>query len=535
MNFTNTLNVGYFLVLKENNEGLLYVDRIDVPIPEKVEAILEQLDKFENNISYIVADIFIVQNWVERLRIPSRKQYSYCWPHEYNERYITAAMIPKKLTAKGLTESEYNEHLKSIEDRVTYIYNTEKKNWPYIEDRQKYRKEIAKWEKERDREIRLKQGEYKEKVRNEYIDEVRRYIYAQCIDRVMPNIAASSIMYSNEKMGWYKPDYKISDDVLISIRTNFCYGNAAHFHVNLNYKGINILPYSDIVIYYYSNMMDNIRYTVDYVPKRSNWVHAMSFVADISNLIKTDRERFEKEWIIDKIEKMMDGLKTINNDINKYFKMQVAAKQKAIEKNTIGEDDRIIKYRNVDDTTIEQFKVYEHEILLSIQVDKLTAALSLLDNLTTLQNIYTPILNHIETIVQYNERLIPAIDSCRNSIQRRLELLNRNLNELNKEQESFLNTIQAIRAEKDNYLEETNEQYQKWSTQNPNKKKMLSEECTKDENYKIINENLRRVTETIDETQREIHDREKYDKHLEEKNEFIKKTLDSRKQSSVIQ
>ena len=312
------LNVDYILALKKDEKGILYVEEIDIPHPN--DDILQELDNFENS---IYRDIFDVVDYVAEQNFDKKMIYSYCWPHYYSESFIRHASSHPfiymsyrwvKIELDKNWINTYNEEIKHIKYLVETEYYAKRhpKRWTkrWME-RTEYLSYIADLERKMHEEIEKKQRERKIEIKNLYIEEIRRYLYAMCYMQTLHSVKSSSLMYSSDTIGWYRPDYTIAENVLISVRTNFCYGRSAYFHVNLNYKGINILPYSDIVTYFWSNMMDNVRYTKDYEPDRTNWKHALSFVEQVSNLITTDSDRFEKEWIIDQVEKMMEGLASI--------------------------------------------------------------------------------------------------------------------------------------------------------------------------------------------------------------------------------
>ena len=512
---------------------MLFTEKVEITHPKDV---LKKL----NEDSYY--DIFDVVNYVNHLEYNTWQKYSYCWPHEYSESFVQAATTrpiifmnnrPVMIVSDiSKWKEDYEKDISSIKNRIEIEYAAKRhpKRWM---DRHEYLSYIDKLKREMHKKIAQEQSERRCEIKNEYVSEIRRFIYGMCYEQTLFSVKPASLMYSSENIGWYRPEYPIAGNVLISVRTNFCYGRSAYFHVNLNYKGINILPYTTIVDYYWSNMMDNVRYTMDYVPKRDNWENALSFVVEVSNLITTDSERFEKEWIIEKVEKMMDGLKSINDDIAKYYEKQKEAKEKAEAEEKKAKDEnrevqKIIRYRFVDDLTIKRHKVYEHETLLTIQVDKLSAALALLEDLTAIQNIYSPILNHIDTIVEYNEKLIPAITLCRNELQDRLIYLNKELDSLNAQVEVTKNEMQAIRNEIDHKLEETNVQYQQWTTQHPHKQKMLLDECEKDDRYNKLENVLSELRVKTNEARNEKSDRESFDKHLSERKDYIENRLKER-------
>lgn len=340
------LNVDYILTLKRNGDTF-YLEEKEIERSLMQSELLDEINK-ANDLPTAVKS---VHEYIGR-----RHSYAYCWPYDYTESFISPAELPNE--AEGL-------------DRYDSI--------PYIN-----KILYEKWGK---------------KQLEQYREKIIRFIYAQCYEETLKQLKKDTkiLMYSNDIKGWYKPRFVITDEVTISLYTNFCYGVSSYFYIGLCYKGIQILPYDDIVNYYWSRMMDNIRYTVDYYPDRSNWGNALQFVKEISEMIMRDNKEFEQVWIVDRLEKMMKGLKQINDNIIQYFFVQ---KQKSEDASNT--DDRVYKYRNISQEEIKCCNIYRDEQLLAIQVDKFSAALGFLDDLKGLKSIYKPVERHIKTLIQYN-------------------------------------------------------------------------------------------------------------------------------------
>ena len=122
-------------------------------------------------------------------------------------------------------------------------------------------------------------------------------------------------MYSSENIGWTTFIYPISDNVKFEVRTNFGYGRSAYFRVNLLYKGIQIIPYSDVVKYYFANMQDLCQFTRQYRPRRESWQISLNFVVETTNLAHANPEQFVKTWIKNELEEMMKGLRRLNDNV----------------------------------------------------------------------------------------------------------------------------------------------------------------------------------------------------------------------------
>lgn len=473
----NILNVDYILTLKKNESGTLYVEEVEIPLPKDI---LQKLSDLGYCSQYGILDVI---RYVDRCVAPFvmkvrhfgmslyTKKCKYCWPYEYNGSF-----------------TEIQEPLFYCVDKSIVCGM--------------------------DRNTEIKQKEV-------YVDAVIRYMFAMCYAKILPSVRTTSLMYSNDITGFHKSEYFIADNVSIQLHTNFGYGRSSYFHVNLKYKGINILPYTDIVRYYWSNMMDNMRYTADFVLCRESWKHALSFVEKVSNLIVTDNEKFEKEWIIEKVEGMMEGLKTINDNVKKYYEALYKAKVDDERHNV----QRVIEYRCIDSSIVQHYKIYPQETLLTIQVDKLSAALALLDDLKTVQCIYASVQNHIDTIIQYNEKILPTIALCRTDLQSKLKILKDQLQVLQERKENVQNGMKEIEIDVNQRLEETNVDYQQLAAQDRSKQNMLEQECKKDEKYKNLLSALKDLNCDINKMQTEIRDRASFDSHLAERNEYIEKTL----------
>ena len=453
-------------------------------------------------------DVLKLQKVANNNNLQKNALYYYCWPNEYNSSFVKCAEFP------DIDERQYNKELDDIKDSITKEFT------------QRYRKDIINKGAELQKAIIKKQNEYKGNVLIQYKNDLRRYLYAQCYSNVLPKVKEKALMYSSEALGWYKPDYKIADDIQISLRTNFCYGGASYFYVNLKYKGINILPYSDLVNYFYSNMMDNVRYTKDYRPRRSNWEHALLFVKEISDMITTDYKNFEKVWIINEVEKMMTGLKTINDNIDEYFETQKNKFDEEREKTKKDRKEPLIVYRNINEKEINRYNIYKYEQSLVIKTDKLSAALGFLSDLASLKTIYKPVLKHIETILRYNEKILNPIQKCIEDITAKLLVLN-------EEKASLESKLRVLEKDLQDREDEISKEIDGQNGFEDLKEMVaylrhfeIQKECEKDEMYGKIKTELEGVKKEYQKVVTEITEREHFEEHLATRMDFISSKLD---------
>lgn len=69
-------------------------------------------------------------------------------------------------------------------------------------------------------------------------------------------------IFSHDIVGFNHIIYDIDDDVKVRVDTNFGYGpTSSYFFLTIKYKDIILIPYSDLVHFYYASMKSLIAHT----------------------------------------------------------------------------------------------------------------------------------------------------------------------------------------------------------------------------------------------------------------------------------
>lgn len=339
----------------------------------------------------------------EFVRIFTRKEFfNLCLPYEYSSSYIEGIGYPRTLT--------YNEYQTEIEDERTRISKDgTKRNAEDIEKRL---------------------SEYKEGLKKYYYHRCERYIDGYNFSKTSSFIKSdrNTVMLSTENIGWTSYEYKVNEDVVVSIHTNFGYGNSSYFFLNLRYKGIDILPYSSIVQYYKANIIELRRHTRQYSMFRDSWNVAFDFVVETANTAKNTPELFVKKWIINEISEMMSGLKFIAQNPAAAIYNFVNNKKGNILNGFC------YNVRNISDTEVEDYEVYKNEMNLAFKAEKITGALLLLEKLQPLTEISSAITNSIEEIKRMSISLLPEVSNQIINIQHNVEMHKQHLANYEKEQ-----------------------------------------------------------------------------------------------------
>ena len=156
-----------------------------------------------------------------------------------------------------------------------------------------------------------------------YISQLREDFYRQMIERkkgYMPDVEFvknkrnSKIMaFSHRRVGYNFPEFKLGNDFIVIFKTNFGYGMASYFFTNIRYKGIDILPYSDLIRYQFADISEIIRYTRHYPLLPSSWKYIMDFTAETYNHSISSPETFVEKWIMNECREMVAGLEDLLN------------------------------------------------------------------------------------------------------------------------------------------------------------------------------------------------------------------------------
>jgi hypothetical protein len=281
----NKINEEYLLVLKLNNEKLIYVDYeniIDPLLTEQIE-FNSFFSKSNSNLKGLIEHIND-SKYLEKLYF----FHKYCKTliGTYQQKLFSSSEIIKQIQThidlfdvKSKTEENFNEY-----------------------------EAVSK---------------YFEEIKNEFKIRFKSYAinlaYKKCIDDT--NI----ISFSHRSAGWSNPVYNLNENFSIEIKTNFGFGNSSYFFTIIKYKNICITPFSHWINYENAKFSEIVRYTRTYTryqkhptynsykPNIENyyWEDAMIFAKDACNLSIVNENQFIEKYILEECEQMVCGLENI--------------------------------------------------------------------------------------------------------------------------------------------------------------------------------------------------------------------------------
>lgn len=241
------------------------------------------------------------------------------------------------------------------------------------------------------------------KGKEKFIREQRQNFYNNISYRVLPamledlsydlNHDSSVLAYSHRRVGWASPAFNLNDDLRVVYLTNFGYGCASYFFLQIYYKGIGILPYSHWVHYRIADANEIIRYTRRYHLNNQEWMKTMEFTAEVYNAAVSDPDSFVANNILNEVEEMISGLETIRTS-SRYEALESFFNESRV---TINGDD-----------------------LVRFKGEKISGALGFLGQLQTLLPITERVGSYIKRIIDCN---LSVVEELQNSITSKKEIL----------------------------------------------------------------------------------------------------------------
>ena len=497
----------HFIGVVREIDGYLVYEKDDIPQEDILIGEIEAMKENDNRTLLDVQSLFTEFYPEENFK---GKHYDYLFPKKYNDAYVSGASYPHILTVE-----EYENKLEEQEKwyrSEEYITGCCKEK-----DELKYLKKNATEE-----EYNSKINELVKEKMKDYVNSLRRgfsyqnFIYAQRYTAKLREIKKESNvkMYSTDQIGWKDFEYKVNEDITAYIKTNFGYGVASYFFCNLKYKDINILPYSWPVKYFYVEMVDFVRYTRRYLPRRTSWSEVFDFTVTTANMAKHEPERFIKEWIVNEVEEMMKGLRLYMSSPDAELAEFLNAKRKA----SIYDIHEVAEYafkdviRNCGNRDREEYKAMPKEKVIAFKAEKITGSLLLLDNLKKLSEIASVIIPYIAEIEEMNMKLQPEIELHLKNISEDINKLNIKLDSVIKELEPLTTKLQYHKNKIDDLLEKTNKGRE-------NKDKISKYEAEKSyekkhPEYTVLKNRIEKLTEQKDALEKEITRRENFVKIL---------------------
>ena len=403
------VNIDYVAVIQKVDDHVKFVQKT---IPQK-DALLSDLKEMIENPDRTVLDL---KSRMDLEFSESERKGVYCFisPYSYSTYDVTGVSYPK-----CMSYDEYRADMDLLREKKQA---ESEKAWDYLRvSKPDDFRENVKFSVDNVISLRVKD------LKKRFLFEAERFTNAYCYTKKVQELKSdpSVRMYSTEAIGWMTKSFVINEDIKITVDTNFGYGRSSYFLVQLRYKGIDILPFSHFVNYYYADKRDIARYTRRYNECNSSWDYAFEFVENVTNKAGSDECNFVNEFIRNEVNEMMSGLRSISANPSAYMDKMVSSKN-------LENPSHYLSVRNISDDEIIKFKAYPHEMAMVFEAEKISGALLFIESLKKLSQVDDMCNTAIDEIISLAKNLMPRLEHNITSIKKDVEIL--------KKQEEILDT-----------------------------------------------------------------------------------------------
>ena len=483
---TRTANMDYLCVIREKNNKT-YFETIDIPASTELVSTLEGM---VDNTGVSVVDMQSRLDYAYPKKA-DREYMNYVSPHSYGDAYISGTNYPDAISL-----SQYNEELASHKTFLRESFAEEHKNL--------LKQQPAEYRRRLEEYVAEGMAKHVESLKKQYLRQAKRFIMAKNYTHTLNGVKSKPgiRMYSTDTLGWSDFKYQVTDDIRIQLGTNFGYGSASYFRLCMRYKGIDILPYSFVVKYYFAERRDIIRFTRMYNVAHDSWDVAFNFVEEAANTAAEDSEAFVQKYIIDEIHQMMYGLEKVLKDPHAYA-------DKLAKKACLSTGYHYLTVRNMNSEEKSRYGAYPEEMSMVIKAEKITGALDFIENLTELSSTIPEISGSIDRIKEMPQEILPDVLDAINKLVSEIA----NLQEKKAKIERSLELLQAKAAPHVKRIDIIWE-LRKKKDENASRGSVVDDYKTKHPEYAELCEKIDETTNDLSKTMRELRLRDEFRSNL---------------------
>lgn len=240
---------------------------------------------------------------------------------------------------------------------------------------------------------------------------------------------SNNIIYSHRKRGWEMPAYQIHPDFSIQVKTNFGYGRSSYFYTKINFKGLDIVPFTDWINYQFAELTEIIRYSSKHKLVNESWHEAFAYILKAYNVFLNDETEdkihFIKIYIVEVCDNFVVGLNRI-----------LTADYVSIKEH---------KFLNLEKEYVD-FD-YEQHSLNEFKGKKISGALEFIPKMEEFKTV-TKVAGFIKDIEKANQTILPILKDEYITINEKLNELYLELDIKEEEVKHFKQKINDIEERK---------------------------------------------------------------------------------------
>jgi hypothetical protein len=129
-----------------------------------------------------------------------------------------------------------------------------------------------------------------------------------------------ALAYSHRVRGWNTSEFKLDNDFILNVDTNFGYGYSSYFTTTIKFREIPIIPFTKIILYRYARKFSIINYTESYSVSFESFKDAYEFTADkINEFNSKGRDTFIYNYLVKSLDNFISLLPELMRDSTMFL------------------------------------------------------------------------------------------------------------------------------------------------------------------------------------------------------------------------
>ncbi|SMD41761.1 hypothetical protein SAMN00777080_0292 [Aquiflexum balticum DSM 16537] len=246
------------------------------------------------------------------------------------------------------------------------------------------------------------------------------FAFNDSLESVKIKFKDSIVAYSHNYVGFTEILFIVDENFKFYIDSNLGFGKSSYFFLKVNYKGVQIVPFSKWIYFRYEKTSIIKKYTVEYPLARSSWTRCFNYIIESYQLYKTNESLFINKYMVGELDEMLRQVKEVFSSDNE------------------------IKTSYWDEEQTEHLEevITIYEEILFYQGHKIVGCLDFVGSILVLSEFSVEVSFYIEKIEEY-------VVKVKKKIELHLIILKKRIIELQIEKENLkINSIEILSWEK---------------------------------------------------------------------------------------
>ncbi|MDY3306756.1 hypothetical protein [Psychrobacter sanguinis] len=394
------VNVDYILTLSRNSNGYYITEKKSIDkLYENIFIRLKEisLDITFNDLNELISYVEttdLIQEASKLIKWSKADSFNYCIT--LSDRYMPRIYF------------DIQNQLNNTKDKQLLLDRVYKEKIQYIERNPKEYFDESQTLNDLNDSYQISKTEIKKELCNYLAVWIHAYRIMKAQNKANRFGSNQTILNSHRSQGWFKPSYKVNQDLTIELNTNFGYGSSGYFFILFIYRGIRIFPFVEWVNYKYAKVSTVEKYSIklpsEQVNKERHDTHS-------SGLDKKSSIMLQEDWHV-ALEEIVEASNMSSKEfIDKYMSNALNELVNKLEDIIESDTNKLNKNYRKSDYSFSNSSLTgnsERVKLMDVKGSIISSTLDLIGHIVQLED-FVNTNTHIKNIESLNLKILPIL------------------------------------------------------------------------------------------------------------------------------